>query len=57
MQKYLENQAPVALLTLGFDPLRDLGVEYGSKLQEADVEVSRYHYHKLTHGFLQIASK
>lgn len=52
---YLKNQPPVALFTFGFDPLRDFGVEYGSKLQEAGVQVAWHHYPELTHGFLQFA--
>ncbi|OKL55553.1 hypothetical protein UA08_09162 [Talaromyces atroroseus] len=46
---------PVALFTSGWDPLRDVGVEYGSKLQEAGVRVEWHHYDNLTHGFLQFA--
>lgn len=52
---YLKNQPRVALFTCGFDPLRDVGVEYGSKLQEAGVDVRWHHYPELTHGFLQFA--
>ncbi|CRG83551.1 alpha/beta hydrolase fold-3 domain protein [Talaromyces islandicus] len=46
---------PVALFTCGWDPLRDVGVEYGSKLQKAGVSVKWHHYENLTHGFLQFA--
>ncbi|KAL8825705.1 MAG: hypothetical protein Q9170_007690 [Blastenia crenularia] len=53
--EYLKNQAPVALFTCGFDPLRDVGVEYGSKLQESGVDIQWHHYPTLTHGFLQMA--
>ncbi|KAL2433685.1 hypothetical protein ABEF95_008736 [Exophiala dermatitidis] len=53
--EYLKNQPPVALFTCGFDPLRDVGVEYGSKLQQAGVDVQWHHYPDLTHGFLQMA--
>jgi acetyl esterase/lipase len=52
---YLKDLPPVALFTCGFDPLRDVGVEYGSKLQEAGVDVQWHHYPDLTHGFLQFA--
>lgn len=51
----LQNVPPAALFTSGFDPLRDVGVEYGSKLQEAGVSVKWHHYPNLTHGFLQFA--
>lgn len=46
---------PVAIFTCGWDPLRDVGVEYGSKLQEAGVQVEWHHFENLTHGFLQFA--
>ncbi|EED21515.1 hydantoin racemase (Dcg1), putative [Talaromyces stipitatus ATCC 10500] len=58
MQKVEDLQAnlpPVALFTCGWDPLRDVAVEYGSKLQEAGVQVNWHHYEHLTHGFLQFA--
>lgn len=51
----LQRQPPVALFTCGFDPLRDVGVEYGSKLHEAGVDVQWHHCPDLTHGFLQMA--
>jgi acetyl esterase/lipase len=41
--------------TYGFDPLRDVAVEYGTKLQQAGNEVAWYHFDTLTHGFLQMA--
>ncbi|QIX01300.1 hypothetical protein AMS68_006817 [Peltaster fructicola] len=57
MQKneYLKGVPQAALFTCGFDPLRDVGVEYGNKLQKAGVEVHWHHYPELTHGFLQMA--
>lgn len=51
----LEDQPPAALFTCGFDPLRDVGVEFGHKSQEAGNAVSWHHYPDLTHGFLQMA--
>lgn len=53
--EYLAKKSPAALFTCGFDPLRDVGVEYGHKLQKAGVEVMWHHYPELTHGFLQFA--
>ena len=45
---------PQALVfTAGFDPLRDVGVEYASKLQKAGNSVYWTHHGDLTHGFLQ----
>lgn len=51
----LRNLPQAAVFTCGFDPLRDVGVEYAHKLQEADVDVRWHHYSDLTHGFLQMA--
>lgn len=53
--EYLKGVPRAALFTCGFDPLRDVGVEYGNKLQQAGVEVQWHHYPNLTHGFLQFA--
>ncbi|KIW34573.1 uncharacterized protein PV07_01349 [Cladophialophora immunda] len=52
---FLKGEPEVVLFTCGFDPLRDAGVEYGSKLHEADVAVRWHNYPDLTHGFLQMA--
>ena len=50
-----EGVPSAALFTNGFDPLRDVGVEYGHKLQKAGVQVVWKHYPAMTHGFLQMA--
>jgi acetyl esterase/lipase len=57
MQKVedLKNVPPAAVFTCGFDPLRDVGVEYGTKLKQAGNKVSWHHFDNLTHGFLQMA--
>ena len=41
----LSDLPPAAVYTNGFDPLRDVGVEYASKLQEARNKVI-WRYHK-----------
>ncbi|XXH01427.1 L-xylulose reductase [Hypoxylon texense] len=47
---------PATVFTCGFDPLRDVGVEYARKLTEAgNAKVVWKHYPGLTHGFLQMA--
>ncbi|KAI1807427.1 Alpha/Beta hydrolase protein [Daldinia bambusicola] len=46
---------PAAVFTCGFDPLRDVGVEYAAKLRKAGNKVVWCHYPELTHGFLQMA--
>ncbi|TDZ28353.1 Carboxylesterase NlhH [Colletotrichum trifolii] len=51
----LEHLPPSAIFTCGFDPLRDVGVEYAHKLDEAGNDVSWRHFDSLTHGFLQMA--
>ena len=51
----LKNLPPATVFTAGFDPLRDVGVEYASKLQDAGNKVLWHHYPTLTHGFLQFA--
>lgn len=51
----LKGAPPAYVYTCGFDPLRDVGVEYASKLQEAGVAVTWRHFEELTHGFLQFA--
>ena len=50
----LKDLPPAAIYTNGLDPLRDVGVEYASKLDEAGVQVAWHHYETLPHGFLQM---
>lgn len=45
-----------AVYTSGFDPLRDVGVEYASKLDEAGNKVIWRHYDGMTHGWLQMTA-
>ncbi|WVW85932.1 hypothetical protein I302_107970 [Kwoniella bestiolae CBS 10118] len=49
----LRDQPPAMVYTCGFDPLRDVGVEYAHKLQEAGNKVEWIHHPDLTHGFIQ----
>ncbi|KAF1350142.1 Alpha/Beta hydrolase protein [Delphinella strobiligena] len=49
----LEGLPPACVYTSGFDPLRDVGVEYASKLDEAGNKVVWHHYDAYTHGWLQ----
>jgi acetyl esterase/lipase len=51
----LTGLPPASVLTCGFDPLRDVGVEYAHKLQKADNNVEWNHFPDLTHGYLQIS--
>lgn len=53
---YLKGVPPAAVFTSGFDPLRDVGVEYAHKLKKAGNQVSWYHYPEMTHGWLQMTA-
>ena len=46
--------APAVVLTAGFDPLRDEGLAYVSRLQEAGVPVRALHYPGQIHGFVSL---
>lgn len=50
-----EDLPPATVLTGGFDPLRDEGVAYVERLEEADVAVNHLHYDDAIHVFLQMA--
>ncbi|RDW58964.1 alpha/beta hydrolase [Aspergillus mulundensis] len=51
----LKGFPPATVYTCGFDCLRDVGVEFASKLEEAGNQVTWHHYETLCHGFLQMA--
>ncbi|KAK4222023.1 alpha/beta hydrolase fold-domain-containing protein [Podospora fimiseda] len=52
--KELGNQPKALVVTNGFDPLRDVGIEYAEKLKQAGVDVTWVHFDDMTHGFLQM---
>lgn len=52
----LSGLPPAAVYTRGFDPLRDVGVEYASKLQAAGNKVRWRHYDGMTHGWVQMTA-
>lgn len=52
----LEGLPPATLVTSGFDPLRDEGIAYGDRLEEAGVDVTHHHYDDAIHVFLQLAT-
>ncbi|PYH76886.1 hypothetical protein BO82DRAFT_395803 [Aspergillus uvarum CBS 121591] len=54
-QTQLQGLPPARVYTCGFDPLRDVGVEFASKLQAAGNAVVWRHYADLCHGFVQMA--
>lgn len=44
------------MYTSGFNPLKDVGVEHASKLQEACNLIVWHHYDDMTHGWLQLTA-
>lgn len=52
----LLGQPPAAIFTNGYDPLRDVGIEYARKLRDAGVSIHWRHYDDLCHGWLQMTA-
>lgn len=52
----LSDLPPALMVVLGVDPLRDQGVAYALRLQEAGVKCELIEYPHLTHGFCHIAA-
>jgi acetyl esterase/lipase len=55
-KEYLKGQSRAGVYTSGFDPLRDVGVEYAHKNREAGNEIVWRHYDGMTHGWLQMTA-
>lgn len=53
---YLKGVPLARVYTSGFDPLRDVGIEYAPKLQAAGVDVQWHHYDRMTHRWLQMTA-
>ncbi|MBO3275834.1 alpha/beta hydrolase [Pseudomonas schmalbachii] len=54
--KGLSGQPPAVVLTAGFDPIRDQGIDYAVRLRDAGVPVELLHYAGQFHGFLNFDS-
>jgi acetyl esterase len=50
----LSGVAPATVLTAGFDVLREEGIAYADRLDDAGVPTTHHHYPALTHGFLSL---
>lgn len=55
-QPDLKGLAPAMLISAGFDPIRDDGLDYAARLRAADVPVDLLHYAGQIHGFLNFDS-
>jgi len=52
----LRGLAPAVIVSAGFDPIRDDGLDYAARLRAADVPVELLHYRGQFHGFLNFDS-
>lgn len=52
----LRGLAPAVIVTAGFDPIRDDGLDYAARLRTAGVPVQLLHYKGQFHGFLNFDS-
>ncbi len=52
----LSGLAPALIVTAGFDPIRDDGLDYGARLRAAGVGVELLHYGGQFHGFVNFDS-
>ncbi|VVM96699.1 Acetyl esterase [Pseudomonas fluorescens] len=52
----LRGLPPAVIVSAGFDPIRDDGLDYAARLRAADVPVQLLHYKGQFHGFLNFDS-
>jgi acetyl esterase len=54
--RHLSGLPPAVIVTAGFDPIRDDGLDYASRLRASAVPVQLLHYKGQFHGFLNFDS-
>ena len=47
----LSGLPPATVVTAGFGPLRDEGIAYAGRLEDAGVDVAHHHHEEMIHGF------
>jgi acetyl esterase len=50
----LSNLPPTSIFTCGYDPLRDEGYEYATRLEEAGIDITYENYDDCIHGIAQM---
>lgn len=50
----LHGQPPAVVVTAGYDPLSDEGIDYAAKLDQSGVAVTRLHFARQIHGFINL---
>lgn len=53
----LGDLPPATVVTAGFDPIRDDGVAYADRFDDAGVPVKHRHYPTMAHGFLSLTDR
>lgn len=53
----LSGLPSATIVTAGFDPLRDEGIEYAKRLTEAGVDVRHENYESMIHGFVSLKAQ